>query len=144
MKKYMGLVWNSVVDVAYVIMSMLFGYALDAVLLLILAFTVYKLRLSDNAIGLFVHGIYILGGAVAGLVLSLNKKLRSYAGRVPGIKLVLGGCTGLIYAGILLALSIVLTGSDAYMKTQWLAIILMALSGGLLGAQALRKLPVTV
>jgi putative membrane protein (TIGR04086 family) len=120
---------------------MLLGYALDVVLLFTLAFAVYKLRLSDNTIGLLVNGIYILGGAVAGLTLSLNKKLRGYAGRFPGMKLFLGGCTGLIYAGILLALSVVLTGSDTYMKTQWLAIILMALSGGLLGAQALRKLP---
>jgi putative membrane protein (TIGR04086 family) len=142
MKKYLGLIWNSVVDVAYVIMSMLVGYALDVILLFTLAFAVYKLRLSDNAIGLFVHGIYILGGAVAGLILSQNRKLRGYAGRFPGMKLMLGGCSGLIYAGILLLLSVFLTGSDTYMKTQWLAITLMALSGGLLGTQALRKLPV--
>jgi putative membrane protein (TIGR04086 family) len=140
MKRYLETIWNSVFDVAYVVMSMLIGYALDVVLLFVLAFAVYKLRLDDNVIGLFVHGIYILGGAVAGLVLSLNKKLRTYAGRISGMKFWLGAGTGLIYAGILLLLSLFLTGSDAYMKTQWFAIVLMALSGGLLGAQALRRL----
>jgi putative membrane protein (TIGR04086 family) len=141
MKKYLGLIWNSVVDVAYVIMSMLIGYALDVALLFALAFAVYRLRLADNTIGLLVHGIYIFGGAVSGLILSLNKKLRGYAGHIRGMKLLLGSCSGLIYAGILLVLSLFLTGSDAYLKTQWLAIVLMALSGGILGAQALRKLP---
>jgi putative membrane protein (TIGR04086 family) len=141
MKRYLAKIWDSVVDVSYVIMCMLLGYALDVILLFTLAFAVYKLRMDDGTIGLIVHGIYILGGAVAGLILSLNKKLRGYAGRISGMKLLLGGCSGLIYAGILLFLSLVLTGSDAYMKTQWLAVTLMALSGGLLGAQALRALP---
>ncbi|MBO5509851.1 MAG: YrzE family protein [Lachnospiraceae bacterium] len=135
MKMYAKKIWNSIFEVAYVAMSMIVAYFVVVMLLFALAFAVYKLRWQDSTVGLFIHGIYIFGGAIAGLIISRLKVLRSYAVKSSFIGVIIGICAGLIYVGLLFAISIILTGSTAYMKSEGLAVALMGICGCLLGVE---------
>ncbi len=136
MKMIGKMIWDGMYNVGYMLMAMLVGYMLDILLLFGLAFCVYKLRWNDATIGICVNGIYILGGAIAGLIVSKHRLLRAYVLEHQNMMVPVGLATGIVYVIILIVIAILITENDMFVKTQWLAVTLLALCGGLIGTQA--------
>lgn len=133
MQMFLKRIWDGVTDSFYMIMALIVGYIVDIALLFLLAYLLYQFRFGEQTISLFVHGIYIFGGAVTGLIVSKYKRLRNLVTGFFWLRVLVGVGVGLIYAFTLYGIAYKLTGSTLYIQNEWLPLLLLALSGGLMG-----------
>ncbi len=104
--------------------SVFSAYLLTAIFLLLLAFGLYSLHLTENQINLGVNGIYIISCLIAGIIAGKTARVRRFLWGLAG------GC---IYFLILLAVSYLIErqiGTDA---RELLLIFVMCAGGGTIG-----------
>ncbi|MDI9241587.1 TIGR04086 family membrane protein [Fusibacillus kribbianus] len=83
----------------YLLRSLLLSYVLSGLLLLLLSFLLYKMKLSRDQIQAGVYIIYVLSCFFGGFLSGKQLKTRRF---------LWGGLSGLLYFGILLLLSLLL------------------------------------
>ena len=97
----------------------LIAYILTAILLLLLAFGLYKFHLSESQVSLGVNAIYVITCFIAGIIAGKSAKVRRF---------LWGFASGAIYYIILLAVSF-LINKQLNASTQELALILAMCAG---------------
>ncbi|MFR5602221.1 MAG: TIGR04086 family membrane protein [Lachnospiraceae bacterium] len=106
------------------IRSLLFSYILTGILLLVLAFTLYKLRLKEGQVTMAVNLIYIvtcfLGGLIIGKAAGRNRFLW-------------GMLLGLSYFGVLFAVSLLMNRGLSGNMTQILTTMGVCAGSGTIG-----------
>ena len=99
--------------------------ALVAAYILILAFALYKLGLSENVVELGVVFIYLLSSAIGGFFIGKCMEVK---------RLLWGVLLGLFYAVLLLVLSLIVRGNAQGIIQSGLLNTLICLGGGAIGA----------
>lgn len=110
---------------ALVLLGLLvFAYILTAVLLMGMAFLLYKFRLGEHVINISIIAIYVavtfLTGFIAGKMLKVKKFLW-------------GVLLGMAYFGILSIVSLLVGQQEAVVGNQILTTFLLCAGGGMLG-----------
>ena len=108
----------------FLLKCLLFSYIFTALLLLLLAFLLFKLGLSEEIVSIAIIGIYVVstffGGFIAG------KKLQSR-------KFVWGLLIGCAYFGVLAAVSILVNQPVSELGDSVLTTFILCGAGGMLG-----------
>lgn len=116
--------WRKNEKVATILKSLLIAYLLTAVLLLVLAFMLYKFSLPQQVIGAGIILIYVgcsfLGGFFAGRKLKVKKYFW-------------GLCVGLSYFLLLIILSLIINGGFQNLSENFFLTLVLCGSGGMLG-----------
>ena len=107
-----------------VVRSLLISYVFAAVLLTVLAFLLYRLRLGEGQVALGVNGIYIITCLIGGF--AAGKAIRQR-------RFFWGLLTGLLYFLILLAVSYALQKGFSGDIRSILQTLIMCAGGGMLG-----------
>ena len=106
------------------IKALFLAYAVTAVLLLLLAFLLYKLQLGESAVNMAVTGVYVITCLVGGIL----------AGKASGQhKFLWGLATGVLYFLILLAASFFLNGGLEADVKELLTVLGMCAGSGTIG-----------
>ena len=106
------------------IKCLLIAYALTGVMLLLLAFLLYRFNLSENIVSSGIIGIYAISSFVAGFLAG-----KSLVNR----KFIWGLLEGILYFAILLFMSIISNRSMSNMTEQMLTAFLICGASGMLG-----------
>ncbi len=106
------------------IWATLAAYVTTGVVLLILAYIMFKFDLDESVAQFAVTFVYILSSAVGALVLSKQMKKNKY---------IYGAVMGLIYVGIIFLVSLLVAGDGSVLADNALSTLLLCLCGGLLG-----------
>lgn len=106
------------------IKCLLIAYALTGVMLLLLAFLLYRFNLSESIVSAGIIGIYAISSFVAGLLAG-----KSLVNR----KFIWGLLEGILYFAILLFMSIISNRSMSNMTEQMLTAFLICGASGMLG-----------
>ena len=101
------------------------AYIVTGLLLLIMAFALYKLGLKENVVELGVVFIYLLSSAIGGFFIGKCMEIK---------RLLWGMLLGLFYAVILLILSLIVRGNAQGIIHSGLLNTLICLGGGAIGA----------
>lgn len=110
--------------VASIVRALIVAYVVTGVLLFVLAFLMYKLGISEQAVNFGVTFIYILATGVAGIFVGKSMKQRKF----------LWGClVGLLYVCIIFLTSIAITGGIAMILGDGFSTLLLCMGGGMLG-----------
>lgn len=107
-----------------VVRALIGAYIVTGVLLVILAFLMYKLGLDDSTVDFIVTFIYIFATAVGGLI--LGKKMKQK-------KFLWGMVLGLCYVVIIFLVSLIGVGGMAIILENGISTLLLCLGGGMLG-----------
>jgi len=108
----------------FIIKCMLGAYILTAGLLLLLAFILYRFGLSEKVVSVCIIGIYIAVTFLAGLL----------AGKKEGKRKFLWGLgMGLLYFGILVAVSLVVNKGVEDVAGNMLTVFFLCAGSGMLG-----------
>ncbi|MBO6016150.1 MAG: TIGR04086 family membrane protein [Lachnospiraceae bacterium] len=102
----------------------LFAYILTAILLLLLAFVLYKWRLSETATNIGVILIYILSCFFAGFL--TGKKMKTH-------RFLWGLLVGVGYFCILAVLSVVLQKGTGLLSSSFVSTLFLCAGSGMLG-----------
>ena len=102
----------------------LFAYILTAILLLLLAFVLYKWRLSETATNIGVILIYILSCFFAGFLTGKKMKTRRF---------LWGLLVGVGYFCILAVLSVVLKKGTGLLSSSFVSTLFLCAGSGMLG-----------
>lgn len=104
--------------------AILAAYATTAIVLLLIAFIMFKFNLDESVAQFAVTFVYILSSAVGALVLGklINKN-----------KYIYGFVMGLIYVIIIFVISLVAVGDASVLSDNGISTLLLCLCGGLLG-----------
>lgn len=116
--------WKKNEKVATVLKCLLVSYILTGLLLLFLAFLLYKFSLPKQIIGIGVTIIYIASSFLGGLLLGKNMKLKKY---LWGLSLGMG------YFLILVILSLIINGGFQNVSGNLLLIMILCGGSGMLG-----------
>lgn len=108
-----------------VLKALVAAYIVTGLLLLILAFALYKLGLSENVVELGVVFIYLLSSAIGGFFIGKCMEVK---------RLLWGMLLGLFYAVLLLVLSLIVRGNAQGIIQSGLLNTLICLGGGAIGA----------
>ena len=108
-----------------VLKALVAAYIVTGLLLLILAFALYKLGLSENVVELGVVFIYLLSSAIGGFFIGKCMEVK---------RLLWGVLLGLFYAVLLLVLSLIVRGNAQGIIQSGLLNTLICLGGGAIGA----------
>ena len=108
-----------------VLKALVAAYVVTGLMLLILAFALYKLGLGENVVNLGVVFIYLLSSAVGGFFIGKCMETR---------RLLWGILLGLFYALILFVLSLIVRGNAQGIVQSGLLNTLICLGGGAIGA----------
>lgn len=116
--------WKKNEKVACVLKCLLVSYILTGILLLILAFLLYKFSLPKQVIGIGVIIIYLVSSFLGGLLLGKNMKVKKY---LWGLGLGMG------YFIILLILSLIANGGFQNISENLLLTMVLCGGSGMLG-----------
>lgn len=106
------------------IRSLLPAYVLSCILLLLLAFVLYKLNLSESQTNTIIYIVYVAACMLGGLI----------AGKTAGSRRFFWGLVcGLIYVLLLLLISILFHGGTLPELNQFLTILGCCMAGGMFG-----------
>lgn len=108
-----------------VLKALVAAYIVTGLLLLILAFALYKLGLSENVVELGVAFIYLLSSAIGGFFIGKCMEVK---------RLLWGVLLGLFYVVLLLVLSLIVRGNAQGIIQSGLLNTLICLGGGAIGA----------
>ena len=104
--------------------SLLVAYILSCILLLLLAFALYKLNLSKSQTDTIIYIVYVVACMLGGLI----------AGKTAGSRRFFWGLVcGLIYALLLLLLSILFHGGTLPELNEFLTVLGCCMAGGMFG-----------
>lgn len=109
---------------ACVMKALVLAYVITGILLLILAFCVYKLGLSENVVNLCIIFVYVFASFMGGF--SIGKMMKEK-------KFLWGALTGLAYITIIIVASVLAEGNVNLTGTEFLSAALLCLGGGTLG-----------
>ncbi len=110
--------------IMFLVKCLLLSYLLTAVCLLLLAFLLYKLGLSEKTVSAAIISIYVISTLSAGFV--AGKKLQNK-------KFLWGLLLGIIYFLILVAVSMAVNSSPGELGTSFLTTMILCAGGGMLG-----------
>lgn len=116
-KKYMP-------QILFMLKCLLFSYILTGGFLLLLAFLLYKLHLSEKIVHVFIILIYIATSFFAGFVTGKKKGKR---------KFFWGAVMGALYFVVLFAVSVIVNRSFPQLSVDFVTTVLLCAGGGMLG-----------
>ena len=106
------------------IKALFLAYAVTAVLLLLLAFLLYKLQLSESVVNIGIIAIYVaacfLGGFLEGKMMKTRKFLW-------------GGAFGLLYFAVLAIISLAVGQGFSGSSSHFVTTLILCMAGGTLG-----------
>ncbi len=111
-------------QVLFTLKCLLFSYILTGGLLLLLAFLLYKLHLSEKVVNVFIILIYIAASFFAGFITGKNKKSK---------KFLWGAVMGALYFLVLFLVSVIVNRSFSQLSSDFTTTILLCVGGGMLG-----------
>lgn len=112
------------VPVFFLLKSLLFSYILTAGLLLILAFLLYKMQLSEQPVAIAIVVIYVLATLFAGFI--TGKKMKSR-------KFLWGLMMGAAYFIVLALVSLAVKQSPEALGNSFFTTMFLCAGGGMLG-----------
>lgn len=104
--------------------ALLAAYAMSALLLLLLAFLLYRLEISESVVTGGIVSVYLISTLAGGFVMGKMMKVR---------KFFWGILTGCIYFGLLLLISVGICRGVSADVSQILTSLLLCAGGGMLG-----------
>lgn len=104
--------------------GLIIAYAMTFLLLMLLAFLMYKCRWNGQTVDVGIALIYLLSAAFAGFVLG---------GHVPCKRFLWGCVAGLVYALILVGIAIILNKGFDALAAQVMGPVLLCAAGGMIG-----------
>lgn len=116
--------WKKNEKVANVLKSLLVSYIITGLLLMIMAFLLYKFSLPKQAIGVGVIVVYIVSTFVGGLLLGKSMKIKKY---------LWGLFLGMGYFLILLLVSLIANGGFQNLSENILLTMILCGGSGMLG-----------
>lgn len=116
-KKYMP-------QILFTLKCLLFSYILTGGLLLLLAFLLYKLHLSEKIVNVCVILIYVATSFFAGFITGKRRGAK---------KFLRGAVMGALYFAVLFVISAVVNRSFPQLSTDFTTTILLCVGGGMLG-----------
>lgn len=108
----------------FVIKCMLGAYILTAGLLLLLAFLLYRLGLSEKVVSISIIAVYIIVTFLAGLLAGKKEKRK---------KFLWGLAMGVLYFGILVAVSLVVNRGVEDIAGNMITVFFLCAGSGMLG-----------
>ena len=103
---------------------LLFSYILTGGLLLLLAFLLYRLHLSEKVVNVCMILIYIATSFFAGFITGKKKGKR---------KFFWGAAMGALYFAVLFMVSVIVNRSFPQLSSDFITTILLCTGGGMLG-----------
>ena len=107
-----------------VLRSLIVAYVITGVMLIILAFAMYKLGLGEDKVNFFITLVYILSSAIGGIVIGKTMKEKKY---------MWGLLLGFLYVAVICIASLVVTKDTNIISAHGISTILLCLLGGTLG-----------
>lgn len=107
-----------------VITSLIVSYVVTGILLLLFAFAMYKLRLTEKTVNLAITFVYIFASATGGLVIGKSMKEK---------KFIWGFLIGALYALIIFLVSLIYTKGGQIIAIDGISTLLLCVAGGTLG-----------
>lgn len=111
-------------QILFTLKCLLFSYILTGGLLLLLAFLLYKLHLSEKVVNVCMILIYIATSFFAGFITGKRKGRR---------KFFWGALMGGLYFAVLFLMSVVINRSFPQLSSDFTTTMLLCLGGGMLG-----------
>lgn len=108
----------------FLLKCLLLSYILTAVLLLLLAFLLYRLGLSSGVVSIAISSIYVLSTFAAGFVAGKRLKTR---------KFLWGMLLGTVYFVVLAVISLLVNQSVGELGNSFLTTLTLCAAGGTLG-----------
>lgn len=108
----------------FTLKCLLFSYILTGGLLLLLAFLLYRLHLSEKVVNVCMILIYIATSFFAGFITGKKKGKR---------KFFWGAAMGALYFVVLFAVSVIVNRSFPQLSTDFSTTVLLCVGGGMLG-----------
>lgn len=108
----------------HIIKALILAFFVTAVLIVVFAFVMFKLRINEDIIAAGVTLIYIISCALGGLYIGKAMKEK---------KFMWGFLVGLIYMIILVVVSVIISGGVNILSAQGLSLFLLCAGGGTLG-----------
>ncbi len=124
MKKIVGRNEAERTDFLVLVKNLVLAYIITAVVLLILAFLLYKLRLPEKTVSICIIMTYAISTFLAGFL--TGKKLKK-------MKFVWGLLLGLAYFVILVILSLACGRAGTMFDKDFITTMLLCVGGGMLG-----------
>lgn len=112
------------VPVLFLLKCLLFSYILTAVMLLVLAFLLFKLGLSEGVVSIAISAIYVISTLVSGFM--AGRKLKSR-------KFLWGMLLGTLYFVVLAVISLLVNQSVSELGNSFLTTLTLCAAGGTLG-----------
>lgn len=112
------------IPVLFLLKSLLFSYILTAAFLLLLAFLLYKLGLTEKVVSIAIIVIYVIATFFAGFV--TGKKMQSR-------KFLWGLLMGGLYFLVLLVVSLLVNGNVGELGNSFFTTMILCAAGGMLG-----------
>ncbi|MBQ8913307.1 MAG: TIGR04086 family membrane protein [Lachnospiraceae bacterium] len=107
-----------------VLRALIIAYLVTGVLLLGIAFFMYKLGLDESKVNVAITLTYIISSAIGGIVIGKRMKEKKY---------IWGLLLGALYVGIILIASLLISHGDNVIAAKGLSTIILCLCGGTLG-----------
>ena len=107
-----------------VLRSLIVAYVVTGVMLLVLAFAMYKLGLGEDKVNFFITLIYVVSSAVGGIAVGKTMKERKY---------LWGMVLGALYVLVICLASWVVTKEVNLISAHGLSTVMLCLLGGTLG-----------
>lgn len=111
-------------QILFTLKCLLFSYILTGGLLLLLAFLLYKLHLSEKVVNVCIILIYIITSFFAGFITGKKKGAR---------KFFRGAVMGALYFAMLFIMSLIINRSFPQLSTDFTTTMLLCVGGGMLG-----------
>lgn len=116
-KKYMP-------QILFTLKCLLFSYILTGVMLLLLAFLLYKLHLSEKVVNVCIILIYVATSFFAGFITGKKKRTR---------KFFWGALMGALYFAVLFVISAIVNRAFPQLSSDFTTSMLLCVGGGMLG-----------
>ena len=104
--------------------GLLVSYIVSAVLLLVLAFLLYKFRLPKAVIGAGITGVYVISTFIGGFLMGKHAKVK---------KFMWGLGIGIVYFLILIMISLIVNGGFQNLSGNLFLTMILCGAGGMLG-----------
>lgn len=108
----------------FLLKCLLFSYILTAIMLLLLAFLLYKVGLSEGIVSIAISFVYVLSTFTAGFVAGKKMQVR---------KFLWGMLLGTIYFVVLAVISLLVNQSVGELGNSFMTTLTLCAAGGTLG-----------
>ena len=109
---------------ASVLRALIISYLVTGVMLLVVAFLMYKLGLDESKVNFAITLTYILSSAIGGIVIGKSMQEK---------KFIWGLLLGALYVGVILIASILVSHGENVIAAKGVSTIILCLLGGTLG-----------